>query len=98
MGASGTEKLDCVEAVQLRGLRVRHIENDGVEFGGGGLEIVTAIGVVDVNARVGIRRLRGKELPGHADERGVELDVIEPLLTPPPMRRTFRGAGCSSNA
>src|SRR5208337_1389445 len=79
--ASGTEELDGVEAVQLRGLRVGHIENDGVECAGSCLEIVTAVGVVDVHARVGIQcgGLCGEKLPRHADERGVELDVVDAL-------------------
>ncbi len=79
VGAGGAEELDCVEAVQLRGLRVGDVEEDGVECVGGGFEVVTAVREMDVDARVEVGRLGGKELAGDGDECGVEFDVVDAL-------------------
>ena len=85
MIASGTKELDGVEAVQLRGLRVGHIKNDYVEGVASRLEIVpekvTAIRVVDVHTRIRQDRcnLHREELPRHGDERGIQLNIVDPL-------------------
>jgi len=87
--ASGTKELGRVEPVQLRGLRVGHIENDHVECVASGLEIVpeivpqkvAAIRVVHVHPGIRDNRsgLRGEELPRHVDERGIQFNVVDPL-------------------
>ena len=81
MCARQAEKLHGVEAVQLRGLRIGHVDEDGVEsFFGFGQES-SAIEKMQMHARVGIKDggLRGEVLAREGDQRGVEFDVVEAL-------------------
>ena len=109
--ASGAEKLLGVKPIQLRGLRVRHVENDYVERAAGRLQIAPAIGVVNVYTRIRIQsRLLREEPARHIDERRIQFNIVDSLdagvlqrlsdipFTPPPIRSTWRGAGCSSKA
>ena len=65
--ARGAKELGRVEAIQLRCLRVGHIQNDHVECVANRLQEKAAIRVVDVYSRVRARRcgLCGKELLRH---------------------------------
>ena len=75
------KKLHRVEPVQLRRLRVRHIHDDHVEFFSGFGQESPPIQKMQMHARVGIeiRRLRREKLPRHANQRRVQLHIIEPL-------------------
>ena len=79
MFAGREKKLHGVEAVQLRGLRVRHIQNDHVEGVASRHQIGASVGVMDAHTWVRRDRgnLRGEEPPRHGDDRRVHFDVID---------------------
>jgi hypothetical protein len=79
MIARGAKEFGGVEAVQLRGLRVRKADNDYIEAVACRIEKSAAIGVVQMHAGIKRRRVRGKKITRHAMERGVQLDQVDAL-------------------
>ena len=75
------EELHRVEAVQLRCLRIGHVDHDHIEFFFGFGEESPAIEKMQMHARVGSkgRGLGGKIFLRHPDERRIKLHVIEAL-------------------
>src|ERR1035441_2387607 len=72
MIARGAEEFGGVEAVQLRGLRVRKADNDYIEVVARRVEESAAIGVVQMHAGIKRRGVGGKIITRHAEERGVQ--------------------------
>ncbi len=81
-----------VEAVQLRRPRLGQVHDDDVEVAAGGLQIEPAVQVVYVDPRIGGRGvpLRGEVLSRHADQRRIELHIIDALqrAVPQSLRET----------
>ena len=79
--ASGTKELGRVEPVDLRGLRVGHIDQNHVEPVASRPQIVPAIRIVHVYPRVLDNRsgLRREELARHVDQRGIQLNIVDAL-------------------
>src|ERR1039458_9006213 len=79
MLACCAKELRRVKTVQLRSLRIGHIDNDRVVSIARGLKIAPPIHTMNVHARIGQdSRLRRKELACHLDQRRIQLYIIDP--------------------
>src|ERR1039458_4460448 len=101
----GAEEFGGVEAVQLRGLRVRKTDNNYIEVLARRIEINAAIGVMQMYAGIKRSGVSGKIITRHADKRGVQLDQVDALdggmlerLRDTALRRCTRGSRGAESA
>jgi len=80
-GSASNELFPCIEAVQLRGLRIRQVKNYDIELLAGALDEPAPIDGMHPHALLSLNLLPffGEISARRVEYRGIELDVIHPF-------------------